>query len=139
MTVTASFTAALVLAAGLTIPFGEKSPPATAPAPLPEYGLAFEFVEEERGYTLNALVQDRATRKVESTTINRCDAIDIESFSEGLFGSPVRCDGVNYVFETEGTAIVVESSDTKPSRRVKILPPGHAILNGIPLLMETAR
>ena len=139
MLVPASFTAALVLAAGLTIPFGEKSPPAPGPASLPEYGLAFEFVEDERGYTLNALVQDRATRVVESTTISRCNAIDIESFAEGLFGSPVRCDGVNYVFDTRGTAIIVVPSDARPSRRVKILQPGHAILNGIPLLMETAR
>ncbi|MEF2552863.1 hypothetical protein VQ042_16090 [Aurantimonas sp. A2-1-M11] len=139
MTLIAGFTAAMVLAAGLTIPFGEKSPPVPAPASLPEYGLAFEFVEDERGYTLNALVQDRATQIVESTTINRCEAIDIDGFSEGLFGSPVRCDGVNYVFDTQGTAIVVEASDARPARKVKVLAPGNAILNGIPLLMEAGR
>ena len=138
------------LAAGMAIPFGQ--PPGGTPPPRPmakpsHYAMAFEFVEEQQGFTLNALVQDRSRPIVHSTPISHCRSIDIESFTDGLFGHPVRCDGIIYAFDVRHLAIVVDpqlpggramraSSRRAKSKVIHRVSPGPAIFNGVPLLME---
>ncbi len=138
------------LAAGMAIPFGQ--PPGGAPEPRPmakpaRYVMAFEFVEEQKGFTLNALVQDRARPIVHSTPISHCRSIDIESVTDGLFGHPVRCDGIVYAFDVRHLAIFVDpqlpggrairaSSGRARSKVIHRVNPGPAVFNGVPLLME---
>lgn len=124
----------LLLAAGMAIPFGQPAPEPVKPADLRQYDLRFEFVEGEGGYDLNAVVIDMTSGAVDVVPIARCATIDIEAFSESLFGTPVTCDGQSYVFDVTGLDLVV--SGTQAPRAIKSFAPGHAVFNGIPILME---
>lgn len=126
----------LILATGLAIPFGEPARIATEPTEPARYEAAFEFVEQDEGYVLNALVMEAAAEGHQSSKLADCGTIDIESFSDGLFGTPVRCNDATYEFDLQGQTIVVQNSETGDAHIIRTLAPGPAVINGIALLIE---
>ena len=132
----------VLLASSLAIPFGDK-PAAERTAPqkdLPRYETSFEFAEIPGGYALNAIVIELTADRKTSRPIAKCRTIDLDSFEETLFGTPVLCNGISYTFDVRKGEILVDAS--RPKSRptiVKHLAPGHAIVNGMPLLIEASR
>ncbi|WAP67923.1 hypothetical protein [Jiella pelagia] len=127
------------LAGAIAIPFSD--PPAgnsaSSPGDLPRFETAFEFAEISNGYRLNAIVIDLETGERRSTAISECRTINLDSFSEGLFGTPVVCNGVNYSFDVRAGQIVVDAEPgRRPPKVVRSLQPGHILVNGTPLLIE---
>ena len=141
--------ATVLVAAGLPIPFGQPAPrapgAAEVPAPppeteMPEYQMSFEFVEADKGYTLNAILVDPDARRYKAVEVASCGSIDIDSFNSGLFGTSVLCDGTTYSFDVEGLDVVVRSDrQSTPTTTVMTLDPGHAVFNGVPLFMQAGR
>lgn len=124
----------LTLMAGLAIPFA--SPDIDAD-PLPvtaDLSIAFEFVESDSGYDLNALVSDRVSEDVRTIPLDSCATIDIGVGGETLFGEPVACDDERYVFDLVGRHVIV--SGVKRNHPLRDVEPGYVILNGVPLLVE---
>jgi hypothetical protein len=126
----------LILAAGLAIPFGDPVSTDIEPAEPGRYEAAFEFVESDAGYRLNALLMDVATKTHQSSKLADCATIDIEAFSEGLFGTPVRCNDAVYEFDLQGSSIVVENSATGRTQVIRTLAAGPVVINGVRLLIE---
>lgn len=129
----------VLLAGAIAIPFSDA--PAPDPklptADLPHFETAFEFAEITGGYRLNAIVIDLATGERASTPIGDCRTINLDSFSEGPFGTPVVCNGVNYSFDVRKGQIVVDAEPSRtPAKVVRKLEPGHTLVNGTPLLIE---
>ena len=128
------------LAGAIAIPFSDApaQDPASPPGDLPRFETAFEFAEISGGYRLNAIVIDLATGKRGSTPIGDCRTINLDSFSEGTFGTPVVCNGVSYSFDVRRGQIVVDAAPgRKPPKVVRSLRPGHVLVNGTPLLIES--
>ncbi|MDY8110112.1 hypothetical protein U0C82_13275 [Fulvimarina sp. 2208YS6-2-32] len=130
------------LASSTAIPFG--SPPAEASDP-PAAGsharleLAFEFAERPEGYVLNAIVLDERTGTRSKTAVGSCRTIDIDSFTDTDFGTPVICDGVTYTFDIADGTIVAGPIEGGQAVAVKHLLPGRVFVNGVPLLIEADR
>lgn len=132
----------VLLAGAIAIPFSDA--PADKPVPpsrdLPRFETAFEFAEIQNGYRLNAIVIDLETGERGSTSIGECRTINLDSFSEGPFGTPVVCNGVNYSFDVRAGRIVVDAEPRRhPPKVVRTLRPGHVLVNGTPLLIEGQR
>ncbi|MBO0903446.1 hypothetical protein [Jiella sonneratiae] len=130
------------LAGAIAIPFSDSPAPdpSAANTPLARYETAFEFAEITGGYRLNAIVIDLETGERVSKPIGDCRTINLNSFSESTFGTPVACNGVNYSFDVRRGQIVVDGSPGKrPPKVVRQLKPGHALVNGLPLLIEKGR
>ncbi|MCB8837305.1 hypothetical protein [Aurantimonas sp. VKM B-3413] len=132
----------MLLASSLAIPFGDN-PPVERSAPQkdpPRYETSFEFAEIPGGYALNAIVVDLTADSHTSRPVAKCRTIDLDSFQEALFGTPVLCNGVSYTFDVRKGEIVVDAA-TPRSRPtiVKHLAPGHAVVNGMTLLIEASR
>ncbi|MEX6505494.1 hypothetical protein [Jiella sp. M17.18] len=132
----------VLLASSLAIPFGDK--PAHDKVEqhkqLPRFETSFEFAEIAGGYLLNAVVIDLLTDARTSVPISKCRTIDIQSFQENLFGTPVVCNGVTYTFDVrKGGIIVAPSHKRLRPKLVKHLMPGHAIVDGMPLFIKANR
>ena len=126
----------LVLASVIAIPFGDPVEVETAPTERANYEAAFEFVETEAGYTLSALWASSAQADFQVSELATCRTIDIEAFAEGVFGTPVSCNGETYEFDLQGASIVVQSSATADAQVIQTLAPGPVMINGVPLLIE---
>ncbi|MAU98810.1 MAG: hypothetical protein CMP81_23500 [Fulvimarina sp.] len=132
----------VLLAGAIAIPFsdGPQRDPAPAAGEPARFETAFEFAEIPGGYRLNAIVIDLATGERGSTPIGDCRTINLDSFAEDTFGTPVVCNGVNYSFDVRKGQIVVDASPGRVAPKlVRKLAPGHALVNGTPLLIETGR
>ncbi|TFF20455.1 hypothetical protein E3C22_16210 [Jiella endophytica] len=132
----------VLLAGAIAIPFADtpQQKPTSSEGELARFETAFEFAEIPGGYRLNAIVIDLADGASQSTPIGNCKTINLDSFSEGLFGTPVVCNGINYSFDVRQGQIVVDASPGRlPAKVVRKLKPGHALINGTPLLIERGR
>ncbi|MER0237290.1 hypothetical protein [Fulvimarina sp. MAC8] len=135
--------AALAFAASsMAIPFESAPAPGLDAAPsgrFQNYEMSFEFDERQTGYQLNAVVFDLIAGSQEKTAVSSCRTIDIDSFSESDFGTPVLCNGVTYDFDIQrGSIVAVPMGGGKPVE-VKRLSPGRAVVNGMPLLIKADR
>ncbi|SMD00556.1 hypothetical protein SAMN06297251_11798 [Fulvimarina manganoxydans] len=133
---------AIILAASaLAIPFesspAPEKPAASAPATMLE--TSFEFAEREGSYQLNALLFDLSAGTRASTPIASCRSIDIASFEETAFGTPVSCDGVSFSFDVRDGAVLVDAASPQPPIALRRLSPGRVFVNGMPLLIEASR
>ncbi|MCQ0987798.1 hypothetical protein [Jiella marina] len=131
----------ILLAGAIAIPFSDAPAPGgnSAPADIARYETMFEFAESDGGYRLNAVVVDLATGNHRSVAIGDCRTININSFEEGLFGTPVVCNGVDYSFDVRQGEIVVDASTGGRPAIIQKLEAGHAMINGMPLLIEASR
>lgn len=135
------FPAIIFAASALAIPFESSLAPErpVAAAPTATLETSFEFAEHEGGYQLNALVFDLAAGTRASTPIAACKRIDIASFEETAFGTPVRCDGVSFSFDVRDGAVLVDAASPQPPIALRRLEPGRVVVNGMPLFIEASR
>ena len=132
----------VILAGAIAIPFSDapRQNPAPATRDLARFETAFEFAEIPGGYRLNAIVVDLVDGTRVGTPIGDCQTINLDSFTEGPFGTPVICNGVNYSFDVRHGQIVVDAMPgSRTPKVVRKLRPGHALINGTPLLIEAGQ